>query len=108
MVLGLIPVEKLVTRGNHLGAMQNQTYFRQALSTATASPRSSDRMTKGDRRLGPLRVSDRVMTCHDLLGLQISKLSFLVKKGSRSSQHGVHRRVLGCFWKGEGSARIHA
>ena len=27
MVLGLIPVEKLVTRGNHLGAMQNQNLF---------------------------------------------------------------------------------
>ena len=85
MVLGLIPVGKLVTRGNHLGAMQNQTYFRQAISIAIASPGSSDQTTKGDRRLGPLRVPDRVMTCHDLLGLQISKLAFLVKKGSRNS-----------------------
>ena len=27
MVLGLIPVGKLVTCGNHLGAMQNQNLF---------------------------------------------------------------------------------
>ena len=79
---------------------------------AIALPGSSDRMTKGDRRPSPLRVSDRVMTCHDLLGLQISKLASLVKKkkkeGSRSSQHGAHRRVLGYVWKGGGSAGIRA
>ena len=57
-----------------------KTCFRQALSTALASPGSSDRMTEGDKRPSPLRVSDRVMMCHDLLGLQISKLAFLVKK----------------------------
>ena len=59
---------------------RTKTYFHQALSMAIASPGSSDRTTKGDRRPGPLRVSDRVMTCHDLLGLQISKLASLVKK----------------------------
>ena len=81
MVLGLIPVGKLVTCSNHLGVMRNQNLF-----LPRASPGSSDRTTKGDKRPGPLRVSDRVMTCHNLLGLQISKLAFLVKKGSRSSQ----------------------
>ena len=79
---------------------------------AIALPKSSDRTTKGDRRPGPLRVLDRAMTCHDFLGLQISKLASLVKKkkkeGSRNSQHGAHRRVLGCFWKGGGSAGMHA
>ena len=59
---------------------RTKTYFRQSLSMAIASPGSSDRTTKGDRRPSPLRVSDRVMTCHDLLGLQISKLASLVKK----------------------------
>ena len=59
---------------------RTKTYFHQALSVAIASPGSSDWMTKGDRRPGPLRVSDRIMTCHDLLGLQISKLASLVKK----------------------------
>ena len=75
---------------------------------AIALPKSSDRTTKGDRRPGPLRVLDRAMTCHDLLGLQISKLAFLVKKGLRSSQQGAHRRVLDYFWKGGGSAGIRA
>ena len=81
---------------------------------AIALPGSLDWTTKEDKRPGPLRVSDRVMTCHDLLGLQVSKLASLVKKkkkrggGLRSSQHGAHRCVLGCFWKGGGSAGIHA
>ena len=82
---------------------------------AIALPKSSDRTTKGDRRPGPLRVLDRAMTCHGLLELQISKLASLVKKkkkggggGSRNSQHGAHRRVLGYFWKGGGSAGIRA
>ena len=78
---------------------------------AIALPGSSDRTTKGDRCPGPLQVLDRVMTCHDLLGLQVSKLTSLVKKkggGLRSSQHGAHRRVLDFFWKGGGSAGIHA
>ena len=59
---------------------------------AIASPGSSDRTTKGDRRPGPLRVSDRVMTCHDLLGLQISKLASLVKKkrGGRAVRSMEH------------------
>ena len=47
---------------------------------AIALPRSSDWMTKGDRCPGPLRVLDRAMTCHGLLGLQISKLASLIKK----------------------------
>ena len=44
------------------------------------------------------------MTRHDLLGSQVLKLAFLFK-WSHSSQHGAHRRVLGCFWKGGGSAK---
>ena len=44
------------------------------------------------------------MTHYDLLGLQVSKLAFLFK-WSHSSQHGALRRVLGCFWKGGGSAK---
>ena len=44
------------------------------------------------------------MTRHDLLRLQVSKLAFLFK-WSHSSQHGALRRVLGCFWKGGGSAK---
>ena len=58
---------------------------------AIALPGSSDRTTKGDRRPGPLRVSDRVMTCHDLLGLQISKLAFLVKEKKKKKRgRAVH------------------
>ena len=48
---------------------------------------------KGDRCPGPLRVSDRVMTCHDLLGLQISNLASLVKKKKKKEKkrgHAVH------------------
>ena len=61
---------------------RTKTYFLQALSMAIVLPGSLDRTTKGDRRPGPLRVLDRVMTCHDLLGLQISKLAspFFLKK----------------------------
>ena len=70
-----------------------KTYSRQALSTAIASPWSSDRTTKGDKRPGPLRVSDRVMTCHDLLGLQISKLAFIVKKGSQFAAGSTSSRA---------------
>ena len=83
---------------------RTKTYFCRALSTVIASPGSSDQMTERDRRSGPLWVSDRIMMRHDLLGLQVSKLAFLFK-WSRSSQHGAHRRVLGCFWKGGGSAK---
>ena len=75
---------------------RTKTYFRQALSAAIASPGSSNQTTEGDIRLGPLRVSDRIMTCHNLLGLQISKLTFLLKR-SHSSQHGAHCCVLNCF-----------
>ena len=53
---------------------------------AIASPGSSDRTTKGDRHPGPIWVSDRVMTCHDLLRLQISKLAFLVKEKKKEKK----------------------
>ena len=56
---------------------------------AIASPGSLDRTTKEDRRPGPLRVSDRVMTCHDLFGLHISKLASLVKKKKKKKKKGV-------------------
>ena len=49
---------------------------------------------KGDRRPGPLRVSDRVMMCHDLLRLQISKLAFLVKKKGRAVRSREH--IVAC------------
>ena len=56
---------------------------------------SSNQMTKGDRRPGPLRVLDRVMTCHDLLGLQISKLATLVKKKKRDrAVHSMEHIVV--------------
>ena len=42
---------------------QTKTYLLQALSMAIALLGSSNRTTKGDRRLGPLRVLDRVITC---------------------------------------------
>ena len=67
---------------------RTKTYFHQALSVAIASPGSLDWTTKGDRRPGPLRVSDRIMTCHDLLGLQISKLASLVKKKRKEKKRG--------------------
>ena len=57
---------------------------------AIVLPGSSDRTTKGDKRLGPLRVLDRVLTCHDLLGLQISKLASLVKKEEEKGGRAVH------------------
>ena len=57
---------------------------------AIALPGSSDRTTKGDRCPGPLRVLDRVMTCHDLLGLQILKLASLVKKKEEEGGRAVH------------------
>ena len=57
---------------------------------AIVLPGSSDRTTKGDRRPGPLRVLDRVMTCHDLLGLQISKLASLVKKEEEEGGRAIH------------------
>ena len=44
------------------------------------------------------------MTRHDLLRLYVSKLAFLFK-WSHSSQHGAYRRMLGCSWKGGGSAK---
>ena len=53
---------------------------------AIALPGSLDWTTKEDKRLGPLRVSDRVMTCHDLLGLQVSKLASLVKKKKKKGR----------------------
>ena len=56
---------------------------------AIASPGSSDRTTKGDRHPGPIWISDRVMTCHDLLRLQISKLAFLVKEKKKKKKRGV-------------------
>ena len=59
---------------------RTKTYPLQALSMTIALPGSSDRTTKGDRHPSPLRVSDGVITCHDLLGLQVSKLAFLFKK----------------------------
>ena len=59
---------------------KTKTYFRQALSTAITLPEPSDQTTEGDRCPGPLRVSNRIMTRHDLLGLQVSKLAFLFKK----------------------------
>ena len=114
MVLGLIPVTKLVACGNHLGTMRNQNLFPPSIKYAIALPGSSDRTTKGDRRPSPLRVLDEVITCYDLLGLRTSKpASLFLKKekrkgGSRSSQHETHRRVLGYFWKGGGSAGIRA
>ena len=80
---------------------RTKTYFCQALSTAIASPRSSDRTMKGDRRPGPLRVSDRVMTCHDLLGLQISKLASLVKK--KKKRRGVAQFIA---WSTSSCARL--
>ena len=89
MVLRLIPVTKLVACGNHLGTMRNQNLFPPSIKYAIALPGSSDRMTKGDRHPNPLQVLDRVMTCHDLLGLQISKLASLVKKKKRVG-HAVH------------------
>ena len=56
---------------------------------------SSNQMTKGDRRPSPLRVLDRVMTCHDLLGLQISKLATLVKKKKRDrAVHSMEHIVV--------------
>ena len=62
---------------------------------AIALSGSSDRTTKGDRRPGPLRVLDRVMTCHDLLGLQISKLATLVKKKKRDrAVHSMEHIVV--------------
>ena len=77
---------------------------------AIASPGSSDQTTKGDRRPGPLRVSDRVMTRHDLLGLQISKLASLVKKKRgrvvRSMEHIVVCSAV--FGKAEAVQKIHA
>ena len=122
MVLGPKPMGKLITCDNYLGGRQNQgivwvlcrtkTYFLQALSMAIALPGFSKRTTKGDRRPSPLRVSDEVITCHELLGLRTSKPASLFfkkekrKGGSRSSQHETHRRVLGYFWKGGGSAGI--
>ena len=78
-----------------------KTYFRQALSTTIASPRSSDRTAKGDRRPGPLRVLDRVMTCHDLLELQISKLASLVKK--KKKRRGVAQFIA---WSTSSCARL--
>ena len=56
---------------------------------------------KGDRRPGPLRVSDRVMTCHDLLGLQISKLASLVKK--KKKRRGVAQFIA---WSTSSCARL--
>ena len=47
---------------------------------------SSDQTTKGDRRPGPLWVSDKVMTRHDLLGLQISNLASLKKKKNKKQK----------------------
>ena len=47
---------------------------------ATIGVLCGTKVLKGDRRFGPLRVLDRAMTCHSLLGLQISKLASLVKK----------------------------
>ena len=44
------------------------------------------------------------MTRHDLLGLHISKLALLFK-WMHSSQHGAHRRMLGCSWEGGGGAK---
>ena len=61
---------------------------------AIALPRSSDRMTKGDRCPGPLRVLDRAMTCHGLLGLQISKLASLVKKKGGRAVHSMEHIVV--------------
>ena len=55
---------------------------------AIALPGSLDWTTKEDKRPGPLRVSDRVMTCHDLLGLQVSKLASLVKKKKKGGGGG--------------------
>ena len=59
---------------------------------AIALPGSSDQTTKGDRRPSPLRVSDGVMTCHDLLGLQISKPAslFFYKKKKGGGGRAVH------------------
>ena len=65
---------------------------------AIVLPGSSDRTTKGDRRPGPLQVLDRVMTCHDLLGLQISKLASLVLRKKRGgggrAVHSMEHIVL--------------
>ena len=61
---------------------------------AIVLPGSSDRTTKGDRRPGPLRVLDRVMTCHDLLGLQISKLASLVKKKGGRAVHSMEHIIV--------------
>ena len=57
---------------------------------AIASPDSSDWTTKEDKRPGPLRVSDRVMTCHDLLGWQISRRTSLFFKKKGGGGHAVH------------------
>ena len=64
---------------------------------AIALPGSSNRTTKGDRRPGPLQVSNRVIMCHDLLGLQISKLASLVlrkKKGGGPAVHSMEHIVV--------------
>ena len=98
MVLGPKPMGKLKTCDNYLGGRQNQgivwvlcrtkTYFLQALSMAIALPGSLERTTKGDRRPSPLRVSDEVITCHDLLGLRTSKPASLFLK-KRKKKGGV-------------------
>ena len=98
---------KLITCDNYLGGRHNQgivwvlcrtkTYFLQALSMAIALPESLERTTKGDRRPSPLQVSDRVMTCHDLLGLQTSKPAshfFLKKKKGGRAVHSMIHLVL--------------
>ena len=58
---------------------------------AIVLPGSLDRTTKGDRRPSPLRVSDGVMMCHDLLGLRISKPASLFKKEKkRKGGRAIH------------------
>ena len=76
---------------------------------AIALPGSSDRTTKGDRRPGPLRVLDRVMTCHDLLGLQISKLPSLVKKKEEERGRVVHsmKHIVVCSATFEKAEAVH-
>ena len=82
---------------------RTKIYFCQVLSAAIALPGSSDRTTKGDRCPGPLRVSDRVMMCHDLLGLQISKLASLVKKKKEKKRRGVAQFTA---WSTSSCARL--
>ena len=62
---------------------------------ATIGVLCGTKVLKGDRCPGPLQVLDRVMTCHGLFGLQISKLASLVKKIKRGrAVHSMEHIVV--------------